>query len=44
MSNRPMTPLTLSAYTLVTANGCSRVAEFVAVCRDCRDERGRGNV
>lgn len=35
MSKQPMIPLTLSAYTLVTANGCSRIDELVAVCRNC---------
>ncbi len=44
MSKRPMTSLTLSAFTLVTANGRSRVDELVAVCRDRRGERGLRNV
>jgi hypothetical protein len=44
MSKRPMTPLTLSVYRLVTANGCSLVDELVAVCRDRRGERGLCNV
>lgn len=44
MLKRLMMPLTLSAHTLVTANGCSWIAALVAVCRDCRDERGLGNV
>ena len=40
---RPMTPLTLSAYRLVTANACRRIDEFVVVCRDCCCERGLCN-
>jgi hypothetical protein len=44
MSNRSMTPVILSTYRLVKATGCGRVDELVAVCRDCRDERGLVNV
>jgi len=44
MFKRLMMPLTLSAHTLVTANGCSWIAELAAICPDCCGERGRGNV
>lgn len=44
MPKRPMTPLTLSAYRLVMANGCSRIDMFVVASRDCCGERGRQNV
>jgi hypothetical protein len=33
--NRPMIPLTLSAYRLVTANGCSWIDVLAATGRDC---------
>ena len=35
MPKRPMTLLTLSAYTLVTANGCSWIDVLAATGRDC---------
>lgn len=41
---RPMTPLNLSTYRLVTANGRSWIAALAAVYRDRRGERGLGNV
>lgn len=44
MSKQPMPPLTLSAYMLVTANGCSVIAVLAVVCRDYRGGRGRGHV
>lgn len=44
MSNRRMTPLTLSAYTLVTANGRRWIAAVAAVYRDYRAERGLAHV
>ncbi len=44
MPNRPMTPLTLSVYTLVTANGCCRIDVVAPAGRDCCSERGRHNV
>ena len=44
MPKRPMMPLTLSAYTLVTANGCSRIDGRTAVYGYCCGEWELRNV